>query len=46
MQRAYDEAPYGDFDICYGNSKDKRPDLKQLVIGAGVQQDGLPIMGY
>ena len=37
--------PYGDFDICHGNSKDKRPDLKQFVIGAGVQQDGLPIMG-
>jgi hypothetical protein len=45
VQGAYDEAPYGDFDICYGNSKDKRPDLKQFVIGASVQQDGLPIMG-
>ena len=45
VQGAYDGEPYGDFDICYGNSKDKRPDLKQLMIGAGVQQDGLPIMG-
>jgi transposase len=45
VQGAYDDAPYGEFDICYGNSKDKCPDLKQFVIDAGVQQDGLPIMG-
>jgi transposase len=45
VQGAYAGEPYGDFDICYGNSKDQRPDLKQFVIGAGVQQDGLPIMG-
>ncbi len=45
VQGAYDNDTYGDFDICYGNSKDKRPDLKQFMIGAGVQQDGLPVMG-
>jgi transposase len=45
VQGAYEGEPYGDFDVCYGNSKDKRPDLKQFMIGAGVQQDGLPIMG-
>jgi transposase len=45
VQGAYDDEPYGDFDICYGHSKDMRPDLKQFMIGASVQQDGLPIMG-
>ena len=34
-----------DFVICYGHSKDLRPDLKQFKIGAAVQQNGLPVMG-
>ena len=45
VQGAYEDEPDGDFDVCYGNSKDHRPDLKQFMIGAGVQQDGLPVMG-
>lgn len=38
------EAPK-DFDVTRGYSKDKRPDLKQLKFGLGVQQSGLPLMG-
>ncbi|OLN21685.1 hypothetical protein BTO30_13580, partial [Domibacillus antri] len=33
------------FTITYGHSKDHRPDLKQIKIGLGVQQNGLPLFG-
>lgn len=33
------------FNINHGYSKDKRPDLKQFKLGAGVNQNKLPIMG-
>lgn len=45
LQGVYDKDSVGDFDINFGHSKDKRPDLKQIKIGAAVQQNGLPIMG-
>jgi transposase len=34
-----------EFDVNLGFSKDLRPDLKQFKIGAGVQQNGLPVIG-
>jgi transposase len=35
----------GDLNITYGYSKDQRPDLKQLMFGVAVQQEGLPLWG-
>jgi len=35
----------GATSICFGHSKDLRPDLKQIKFGIGVQQDGLPVAG-
>lgn len=45
VQGAYPDKAEGDFDITYGYSKDKRPDLLQFKIGAAVQQDALIVMG-
>lgn len=45
VQGLYPDKAVGDFDITYGYSKDKRPDLLQFKIGAAVQQDALIIMG-
>jgi len=33
------------FEIGYGHSKDRRPDLKQIKIGLAVQEDGIPLTG-
>jgi transposase len=38
-----DETP--PIDIIYGYSKDKRPDLKQIMFGVGTSVDGVPILG-
>lgn len=38
-----DETP--PIDITYGYSKDKRPDLKQIMFGVGTSVDGVPILG-
>ncbi len=38
-----DETPL--VDITYGYSKDKRPDLKQIMFGIGTSVDGVPILG-
>jgi transposase len=38
-----DQAP--PIDITYGFSKDKRPDLKQIIFGTATSTDGVPILG-
>ncbi len=43
VQGAYEGE--GDLDITFGFSKDRRPDLKQFLIGLTVNKDGLPILG-
>ena len=45
VQGTYDRENRPDFSVCYGFSKDKRPDLKQFKFGLGVQQNGLPVAG-
>jgi len=45
LQGEYDVEPHGDFKIAYGHSKDHRPDLKQIKMGVGLQQDGQIVMG-
>lgn len=45
LQGVYEDDAEGSFDITYGYSKDKRPDLKQYKIGCAVQQNGLVVMG-
>jgi len=45
VEGMYEGDEEDDFIICYGYSKDNRPDLKQFKIGAAVQQSGLPVMG-
>jgi len=45
VQGVYEDDAEGSFDITYGYSKDKRPDLKQYKIGCAVQQNGLVVMG-
>ncbi|MCM8901284.1 hypothetical protein KVG29_08620 [Caldicoprobacter algeriensis] len=45
VEGLYEGDEEDDFIICYGYSKDNRPDLKQFKIGAAVQQSGLPVMG-
>lgn len=45
VEGLYEGNEEDDFMICYGHSKDNRPDLKQFKIGAAVQQSGLPVMG-
>ena len=45
VQGRYEEMATGNFDITYGYSKDKRPDLLQFKMGAAVQQDSLVVMG-
>ena len=45
VQGLYEEAPYGNFEINKGHSKDLRPDLNQFKIGAAVQQNGQVVMG-
>ncbi|OXS80145.1 IS1634 family transposase [Domibacillus enclensis] len=46
VQGVYDGQDDDAFDITYGHSKDHRPDLKQIKIGLGVQQNGLPLFGH
>jgi len=43
VQGAYEGE--GDLDITFGFSKDRRPDLKQFLIGLTVTKEGLPIFG-
>ncbi|MET1029830.1 IS1634 family transposase [Domibacillus tundrae] len=45
VQGVYEEQQDETFMITHGYSKDHRPDLKQLKIGLGVQQNGLPLFG-
>ena len=46
VEGEYKSLPLKDgFDITFGHPKNKRVDLKQLMIGATVQQNGLPIGG-
>ncbi len=45
VQGAYDRQKDPEFSVCYGFSKDHRPDLKQFKFGLGVQQQGLPVAG-
>lgn len=45
VQGVYEANSENDFDVCYGFSKDHRPDLKQFKIGLGVNENGLPVMG-
>lgn len=41
----YDSPPDGDFDVTFGNSKDKRKGLKLIGLGVAIQQDLLPVIG-
>ncbi|WP_225742823.1 IS1634 family transposase [Marinilactibacillus sp. Marseille-P9653] len=43
VQGVYDQPADDSFVLAHGYSKDHRPDLKQLKIGLGVQQKGLPL---
>lgn len=43
VEGAYDGE--GDLKITYGYSKDRRPDLKQFMLGMAVTPQGLPVMG-
>ncbi len=43
--RYENEEDDGFIQLVYGHSKDRRPDLKQLKVGLGVNQDGLPVIG-
>jgi len=45
VEGEFDNLPFKDFEILRGNSKDKRPDLKQFMIGLATQQNGLPVWG-
>jgi transposase len=45
VEGEFEGVPFKDFDVTFGNSKDKRPDLKQFMIGLCTQQDGLPVWG-
>lgn len=42
---AYDTDQAPPIDITYGFSKDKRPDLKQIIFGTATSADGVPILG-
>ncbi len=42
---AYETDEVPPIDITYGHSKDKRPDLKQIMFGVGTSADGVPILG-
>lgn len=49
---AYDEEDAGEgameeaaLRITYGYSRDKRPDLKQILVGVGVTPEGIPVCG-
>ena len=42
---AYDSPALEDFDVNRGRPKNKRTDLKQLKVGASVQQNGIPFLG-
>lgn len=43
--RYENEEDDGFIQLVYGHSKDRRPDLKQLKVGLGVNQYGLPVIG-
>ena len=46
VEGEYKSLPLEDgFDITFGHPKNKRVDLKQVMVGATVQQNGLPIGG-
>lgn len=45
VQGVYEEECPLDFDVCFGFSKDHRPDLKQIKMGLGVNEKGMPVMG-
>lgn len=44
VQGVYDEEEPA-LDITYGYSKDRRPDLKQILYGIGTTADGVPLIG-
>lgn len=44
VQGAY-EGDEGELEITYGYSKDRRPDLKQFLLGLTVNEAGLPVLG-
>lgn len=44
---AYEECEEDDYEglsVCHGYSKDKRPDLKQVVMGKVVTEHGIPLV--
>jgi len=43
VQGAYEEE--GELHITFGYSKDKRPDLKQFLVGLTVTKEGIPVFG-
>lgn len=45
VEGAYETEGEQDFNICHGHSKDLRKDLKQIMMGLVVQQDGMPLLG-
>lgn len=45
VQGLYEGETSQDFDINYGHSKDKRPDLKQFKLGVDIQQQNQVVMG-
>ncbi len=42
---AYETDQASPIDITYGFSKDKRPDLKQIIFGTATSANGVPILG-
>jgi transposase len=42
---AYEDQSLGAISITYGHSKDKRPDLKQVMYGLTTSADGVPVAG-
>ncbi len=42
---AYETDKPEPIDITHGFSKDKRPDLKQIIFGTATSSDGIPILG-
>ena len=45
VQGVFEGEAHKDFDITYGHSKDRRPDLKQFKLGLGIQEQGQVVMG-
>lgn len=45
VEGAYDHGEKDALNVTYGYSKDKRPDLKQIVFGIGSNHEGIPFFG-